>query len=399
MYRPNSCTADNLYSELVKLAKVTDIGKKCHGVPIDIPTPTHQPKTRKNVLQTKLNDEQVRKSINAMSYNQYLKSSGRAQHIDMNKPVIQEFPKYEGQYLKNHFNFRSYISYFIFALTPELEDIRNKKMESNNWDSIMHLTETDYEIIMAHLVYTGSGRQSRPFDHLWNTDNVLCGKFAKKGRKSTRSSLSFFLAKAKLEERLKNVLIVPFAASEGVSPIAYNEYASIWSTKNFTFNTRDGDSSKFIFKFCVQQNDPRKYLKNVYSKQTLQCLADQNIELGIRQMKDFGVKQPIVDWLSKHHKKAAAGKPPGVSYAALWKKDKIKLNIFGFKLYSEHTLATKRKKKVVIMLPFDAIDFDFKGWLVKVNLINTITNHLVIVNLFENCKKLIFFISFLECKT
>lgn len=88
---------------------------------------------------------------------------------------------------------------------------------------------------------------------------------------------------------------MPFAVAENLSPVAYNEYASIWSPKNLTLNTRHGDNSNFIFKFCVQQNDPRKYLKNVYSKQAFQCLADQNIELGIRQMKNFGVKQPIVD--------------------------------------------------------------------------------------------------------
>lgn len=66
-----------------------------------------------------------------MSYNQSLKSDGRAQLTDMNKPVIHLIPKYELNRKKDKLHLSSYISYFIFALTPEVEHIIDEKMESN----------------------------------------------------------------------------------------------------------------------------------------------------------------------------------------------------------------------------------------------------------------------------
>lgn len=95
-----------------------------------------------------------------MSYNQSLKSDGRAQLTDMNKPVIHLIPKYELNRKKDKLHLSSYISYFIFALTPEVEHIIDEKMESNNWYSKMALTGTEYKIIMAHLIYTGSDQHS-----------------------------------------------------------------------------------------------------------------------------------------------------------------------------------------------------------------------------------------------
>ena len=64
-----------------------------------------------------------------------------------------------------------------------------------------------------------------------------------------------------------------------------------------SFNKRKNfvELGKLRHKLCVEPNDFEKYLKNYFSKETLQFVADYNVEAGIRQIGKFGLVLSLAD--------------------------------------------------------------------------------------------------------
>lgn len=264
--------------------------------------------------------------------------------------------------MREIYNVESYKSYFVFAVTTELKEVLNK-LKKIDWKAKININKNEFNLLRNHLVYIGSGQAKRPFDHVISTSKV----FAFYG-KTRIQPLHIFLAKSLLEKLVTEILVVPFHSCNNYAACAYNEYATIYTHTNLTMNNRPGDMYQFGYKLCVDQKDPRKYVRNLLSKEALQFVSDINIDSGIRQIGKFGVILQLSSHLIK--RKQNNGKQY-INSAFQWLKSKTHLNVFDYKIHFELF-----KNKFVIF-PFERVDFKFIEKIDKLNFANTIEFFLV----------------------
>ena len=166
------------------------------------------------------------------------------------------------RYLRSHSNIRSFISYFLFTVTDQVEKII-AKLKRVPWDSDFHnvLSRSEYQVLKSNLVYVGSGQTKRPFEHVTYTNYLLNGITMENTQK-----IHYFLAKGVRQNLFQKVLIIPFFSSNNYAGCLYSEQATIWVLGNHTLNNHNLEFDKIKHNMSVDRSNPEKYLKNAFSK-------------------------------------------------------------------------------------------------------------------------------------
>ncbi|KAH9392055.1 hypothetical protein TYRP_022328, partial [Tyrophagus putrescentiae] len=342
------------------------------------------------------NDKEIFKSLMEKSNKDFFNSKSKRRILF--KKIHAPFAYYDDgndikeQYYKRYSNADSYISYFIFSLPSTVEAIV-KKLQNNKWSENFHktLSEEDYQLLKSNLLYVGSGRPQRPFQHIIIANYLLSGQPVPGGK-----LLHNYLARAVLQNMFHKVLIVPFFGSNNYPACFYSEQVTIWTLKEHLLNDLNYfETFKLKHKLCVERSYPEKYLKNCFSKQAMQFVADYNVEAAIRQIGKFGIVSPIANsdntnnWKNQisFHYQSYINSVFGLSKEkTLFYKfglpffDKSEIKFFVQSLNNKDKLVKKDWKQniYVQMLPFQNFDFVFKNddWIERVRFANEIENNL-----------------------
>ncbi len=120
----------------------------------------------------------------------------------------------------------------------------------------------DDEFQVSNLIYVGSGRFYKPFQHIVMTNYLLSGQNL---FNFGMQQLHTYFAKGVLQNNFKKILIVPFFGSNNYPACLYAEQVTIWALRKHLINAQNYfETSKLRHKLCVERNDPEKYLKNCF---------------------------------------------------------------------------------------------------------------------------------------
>lgn len=242
-------------------------------------------------------------------------------------------------------------------------------------------------MLKSNLIYVGSGRPSRPFEHITFTNYILSGQYLSN---FGTQKLHAYLARGVLQKIFNKILIVPFYGSNYYPSCLYNEQVTAWVLRDHLINTLNFvELKKLRHKLCVERSDPERYLKNLFSKQSMQFVADYNVEAGIRQIGKFGFVLPITkpnddnNWKNQIKFKSQ----PYSTSAFSITKDSTLFYKFGMPFYEETNVVfesisnddTWFQTYYTIMFPIKRVDFIFKedDWIERIRLANEIENNLV----------------------
>ena len=346
-------------------------------------------------IQSFNNDNDIFKSIETMSNLEFFNLvSSRKTLYKTILNVFAHHDKYNDKpdsHQKRFANIRSYKSYFIFTITQGMETIINKLKQldfNKNFKNI--LSESEYQILKTNLIYVGAGQPSRPFDHVVQTNNILLGKYVNNPQK-----LHLFLARGVIQNQFSKIMIVSFFGSNHYPAVLYSEQATAWVLRDHIINEKNHmELGKLKHKLCVEPSYPELYLKNCFSTQALQFVADYNVEAGIRQIGKFG---KIVSLTNPKQEKVWENEvsfktQPYIDSTFSVAKNTTLFYRFGLPFYDikNINLATLNSKIPIELLPFaeknyrrmfpfHKIDFVFKegDWIERVRLANEIENNLV----------------------
>ena len=336
------------------------------------------------------NDKEARKSMEKSSNHEFFKEKSKRRVLfkTINAPLAHYDPsndKYEQRY-KKYANLKSYISYFIFTLPSGVEKIV-EKLKNTKWNEKFQISELEYQMLKSNLIYVGSGRPSRPFEHITLTNYILSGQYLSN---FGTQKLHAYLARGVLQKIFNKILIVPFFGSNYYPACLYNEQVTAWTLRANLINTLNRvELTKLRHKLCVERSDPEIYLKNMFSKQSMQFVADYNVEAGIRQIGQFGFVLPITNpnndnnWKNQIKFKSQ----PYSTSAFSITKDSTLFYKFGMPFYEETNVVfesisnddTWFQTYYTIMFPIKRVDFIFKedDWIERIRLANEIENSLV----------------------
>ncbi|KAH9388086.1 hypothetical protein TYRP_009292, partial [Tyrophagus putrescentiae] len=269
-------------------------------------------------------------------------------------------------------------------ITEEVEIIVNK-LRKVKWNENFKgvISTTDYQVLKSNLVYIGSGTPARPLIHQVLTSYLLSGQRMIPFSQPVHT----YLAKGVRQKLFSKILIVPFFSSNTYPACLYSEQATLWALKNHTMNTRNYvESNKLSHKLCVERSEPEKYLKNCFSKQAMQFIADFNVEAGIRQIGKFGV---VLD-LAKDDKQNGWSHQikfkhqPYINSAYRITKKTTLFYKFGTIEYEKTEKFWAGVDRIplaqddwVQMLPFKSIDFEFAtndDWIERIRFANEVEN-------------------------
>ncbi|KAH9388010.1 hypothetical protein TYRP_009212, partial [Tyrophagus putrescentiae] len=249
----------------------------------------------------------------------------------------------------------------------------------------------EYQVLISNLVYVGSGRSFRPFEHIIQTNYVLSGQYI-----TGTQPIHMYLARGVLEDIFKKVLIVSFFGSNNYPACLYSEQATAWVLRKHLVNSLNFvELGKLRHKLCVEPSNPEIYLKNCFSKQAMQFVADYNVEAAIRQIGKFGIVLSLSNpnengvWKDQISFKSQ----PYIHSAFSITADSTLFYRFGTPFYDETNIIFQAKipelnieigeekwfqTNYFRMLPFQKVDFIFKedDWIERVRLANEIENKL-----------------------
>lgn len=314
------------------------------------------------------NDEAIFKSLTQTSNKAFFSLESKKNqlynkiHAPFGFDVDDSIPNHQ----QSFYNIRSYKSYFVFSATQEVETIV-EKLKNVKWDSTFRsITKSDYQILKSSIIYIGAGQPRRPFQQVRQTGNILRADVT-----LDNQLVHWLLAKGILQKMFKKILVVPFFGSNAYTACVYSELATIWTFKNQTMNNKMGEMWRIKHTLCIDKNNPELYVKNCFSKQAMQFVADYNVDAGIRQIGKYGVLLDIATKMSSKRKKVQHLITRDTTLFYEFDNDFFKIDDQDDEPFEQDFLVT--------ILPFKKIDFVFttKDWVERVRLVNTIQLYLV----------------------